>query len=55
MKDNVAVESLDFSRLMVGVGQKIQIRANMRNFGDGPYPDLRVYFKVDGKEKSPRR
>jgi len=26
VKDNVAVESLDFSRLMVGVGQKIQIQ-----------------------------
>lgn len=52
VKDNVAVESLDFSRLMVGVGQKIQIRANLRNFGDANYPDLRVYFKVDGREKS---
>ena len=52
VKDNVAVESLDFSRLMVGVGQKIQIRANIRNFGDVPYPELRVYFKVDGKEVS---
>jgi len=51
-KDNVAIESLDFSRLMVGVGQKIQIRANLRNFGDAPYPELRVYFKADGKEKS---
>jgi len=51
-RDNVAVESLDFSRLMVGVGQKIQVRANIRNFGDANYPDLRIYFKVDGKEKS---
>jgi len=50
--DNVAVESMEFSRLMVGVGQKIQIRANVRNFGDAAYPDLRVYFKVDGKEIS---
>jgi hypothetical protein len=52
VKDNVAIESLDFSRLMVGVGQKIQIRANLRNFGDAPYQDLRVYFKADGKERS---
>jgi hypothetical protein len=51
-KDNVAIESLDYSKLMVGIGQKIQIRANLRNFGDAPYPDLRVYFKADGKEKS---
>ena len=52
VKDNVAIESLDFSRLMVGVGQKIQIRANLRNFGDAKCPDLRVLFKVDGKDKS---
>lgn len=52
VNDNVALESLDFSRLMVGVGQKIQVRANLRNHGDAPYPDLRVYFKADGKERS---
>jgi hypothetical protein len=52
VKDNVAIESLDFSKLMVGVGQKVQIRANLRNFGDAPYKDLRVYFKADGKEKA---
>ncbi|HEY2342002.1 MAG TPA: VWA domain-containing protein, partial [Chthoniobacteraceae bacterium] len=52
VRDNVAVESLEFSKLMVGVGQKIQVRANLRNFGDANYPDLRVYFRVDGKEKS---
>jgi hypothetical protein len=50
--DNVAIESLDLSKLLVGVGQKIQVRANIRNFGDAQYPDLRVYFKVDGKEKA---
>lgn len=52
VKDNVAVESLDFSKLMIGVGQKMQLRGNIRNFGDTPYPDLRVFLKVDGKEKS---
>ena len=51
VKDNVAVESLDFSRLMVGVGQKVQFRANIRNFGDAKWPDLRVFLKVDGKDK----
>src|SRR5678816_2598580 len=51
-EENVAIESLDFSRLIVGVGQKIQLRANLRNFGKTAYPDLRVYFKADGKEKS---
>lgn len=52
VKDNVAIESLDFSKLMVGVGQKIQIRANLRNFGETAHPDLRVTMKIDGKEKT---
>ncbi len=52
VKDNVAVESLEFSRLMVGVGQRIQIRANLRNYGEANYPDLRVYLKADGREKT---
>lgn len=52
VRDNVAVESLEFPRLMVGVGQKVQIRGNLRNYGDANYPDLRVYFTVDGKERS---
>jgi hypothetical protein len=52
VKENVAIESLDFSRLMIGVGQKIQIRANLRNFGDANHQDLRVTLKVDGKDKA---
>jgi hypothetical protein len=51
IKENVAVESLEFSKLMVGVGQKVQIRANLRNFGEAAWPDLRVTFRVDGKDK----
>ena len=50
--DNVSVESLDFSRLVLGVGQKLHVRANLRNHGNDSYPDLRVFFKVDGREKS---
>jgi hypothetical protein len=52
VKDNVAIEGLDFSRLIVGVGQKIHIRAMLRNYGPAPYPDLRVLCKTDGKEKA---
>jgi len=51
IKENVAVESLEFSKLMVGVGQKVQVRANIRNFGENSWSDLRVTFKVDGKDK----
>lgn len=52
IRENVAVESLEFSKLTVGVGQKVQIRANLRNYGENAWPDLRVTFKVDGKDKS---
>jgi hypothetical protein len=49
--NNVSVQSLDFSRFLLGVGQKFQVRANIKNHGDTPYSGLRVYFKVDGQER----
>ncbi|MEI6655521.1 MAG: BatA domain-containing protein [Verrucomicrobiota bacterium] len=52
VKENVAVESLDFSKLMVGIGQKVQIRANIRNYGETARNDFRVKLKVDGRDKS---
>ncbi len=51
-RDNVSVDSLDFSRLVFGVRQPVQVRANLKNFGDRSYPDLKVYFRVDGKERA---
>ena len=52
VKDNVAVDSLDFNKLMVGVGQKVQIHANIHNYGDTARPDVKVTMKVDGRDKS---
>ncbi|MBI4025783.1 MAG: BatA domain-containing protein [Verrucomicrobia bacterium] len=52
IRDNLCVESLDFSQLVMGVGQKMRLRANLRNYGDSPYPDLKVYFRADGRERS---
>lgn len=51
-RNNVSVQSLDFSRMLLGVGQKIQVRANLKNHGDVAYSDLRVYFRVDGTERA---
>jgi uncharacterized membrane protein len=51
-KNNLSVQSLDFSRFLLGVGQKFQVRANLKNHGETPYPNLRVYFRVDGQERS---
>jgi hypothetical protein len=49
--DNVAVESVELSKLSVGVGQKVELRAHLRNFGTASYPELKVVFRVDGKEQ----
>ncbi len=51
-RDNVAVEALDFSRLVFGVGQTMQLRATIRNYGERTYPELRVQFFADGVEKT---
>ncbi len=52
VKDNIAVEELSFSRTALGVNQKLRVHATLRNFGQGLYPDLRVYFRVDGQERT---
>ncbi|MBM3858539.1 MAG: VWA domain-containing protein [Verrucomicrobia bacterium] len=50
-KNNVSVQSLDFSRFLLGVGQRFQVRANLKNHGETAYQNLRVYFKVDNQER----
>ena len=51
-KNNISVQALEFSRFLLGVGQRFQVRANLRNHGETAYHDLRVYFRVDGQERS---
>jgi hypothetical protein len=46
--ENVAVEQLEFSKLPVGVNQRLRFRATLRNFGSKPRVDLNVRWKVDG-------
>lgn len=50
--DNVSVEKLDPNRQILGVGQQLRVRASLQNHGEGDYRDMRVIFKVDGKERS---
>ncbi len=50
--DNVSVDSLDFSRKTLGVGQDLQLRVNLRNHGPEAYPAARVLLRVDGKPES---
>jgi len=50
--DNVSVDKLETNRQILGVGQQLRVRATLLNHGEQQYPDLRVVFKVDGKERS---
>lgn len=52
VEDNVSVDSIDFSRGALGVGQTLQLRANLRNRGPKAYPAARVLLRVDGKPNS---
>jgi hypothetical protein len=49
--DNMAITDVALSRVTVGVGQKVNIRANLKNFGEKAYPSLRVYLDVDGQRR----
>lgn len=50
--DNVAVESLEVSRPILGVGQNIQVRSAIKNYGKAAFEDMRVYFRVDGDNRA---
>ena len=49
-RENVCVESLSFSRLLLGVNQKLSLQASLRNYGERNHDSLRVVFRADGKE-----
>ena len=48
--ENVAIDSLEFSSKALGVGQDLQLRANLRNYGSKVYPSARVLLRVDGTQ-----
>ena len=52
VNDNVSVDSIDFSRHALGVGQNLQLRVNLRNHGPKGYPAARVLLRVDGSPNS---
>ncbi|MEZ5300229.1 MAG: BatA domain-containing protein [Verrucomicrobiales bacterium] len=49
-RENVAIESVDVSAIVLGVGQKASLRVNLRNYGKSAHPDLMVNMKVDGEQ-----
>ncbi len=49
---NVSVDSLEFPRRALGVGQQLAVRANIRNHGLAAIDNARVIFRIDGTESS---
>ncbi|MEM9481367.1 MAG: BatA domain-containing protein [Verrucomicrobiota bacterium] len=47
--ENIAIESVETSRLVVGVGQPLLIRANVHNHGRSARPSIDVRLEIDGK------
>ena len=52
VNDNVSVDSIDFSRRALGVGQNLQLRVNLHNHGPKAYPAARVLLRMDGEPES---
>jgi len=50
--ENIAVESLEVSRPVLGVGQNVRVYAGIKNYGKTTFSDMRVYFRVDGENRS---
>src|SRR6185436_3095398 len=50
--ENISVDKLSFNREILGVGQQLRVRVPIQNHGEQEFRDLRVIFKVDGKERS---
>ncbi|MEE2813864.1 MAG: BatA domain-containing protein [Verrucomicrobiota bacterium] len=48
-KENVCVETLSFSHLLLGVNQTLKVQASLRNYGERSHDALRVIFHADGK------
>ena len=49
---NISVESLEFPRRALGVGQQLAVRAKVRNHGSSPVDGARVILRIDGAESS---
>ena len=51
-RDNICLDSFDYSRAALGVGQTLRLRANLRNYGEKSYAAVNVTLLVDGKSES---
>ena len=49
---NISVDSLEFPRRALGVGQQLSVRANVKNHGVTAIDQARVMLRIDGEESS---
>lgn len=49
---NISVDSLEFPRRALGVGQQLAVRANVKNHGVTAIDHARVILRIDGTESS---
>jgi hypothetical protein len=49
---NISIDSLEFPRRALGVGQQIAVRANVKNHGVTAIDQARVILRIDGAESS---
>ncbi len=52
VSENIGVEKINLSRTVIGTGRRVRIRADVHNYGQQTWQDLRVFFRVDGEERS---
>lgn len=50
--NNVSIDSLEFSKRPLGVGQQLVVRANLKNHGRTSIDRRRVILTIDGEEQS---
>ncbi|MEZ5944982.1 MAG: VWA domain-containing protein [Planctomycetaceae bacterium] len=47
---NVTVDAIEFPQRAFGVGQRVDVRATVRNHGKSPVEKVRVVMRIDGEE-----
>ncbi len=49
--DNISIQSIELTPSVVAIDQPVNIRVNLRNHGEIPYPRVAVNMQVDGQDR----
>ncbi|MFW5870765.1 MAG: VWA domain-containing protein, partial [Candidatus Sumerlaeota bacterium] len=52
VSENIGVDSIELSHKIISAGRRVRVRADIQNYGKDSWRDLRVFFRVDGQERS---